>query len=68
MTEVTTCTDEHREVELICVCCNCRRERTASDEWQEHHPVKGERLTHGICPACLDELYPEIAPLIRQLA
>ncbi len=53
--------------ELTCVCCNCQRERTDADadRWQEHTPRPGERLTHGICPECLFELYPDLAPLVR---
>ena len=51
--------------EMTCVCCNCKREKTSNDEWREHTPRPGERLTHGICPVCLYELYPDIAPLIR---
>lgn len=50
--------------EMICVCCNCQRER-AGDEWRDHTPRAGERLTHGICPRCLYQLYPDIAPLVR---
>jgi len=50
--------------EMICVCCNCKRERDAFDEWHDHTPQPGERLTHGICPTCLRALYPEIAPLV----
>ena len=46
--------------EMTCVCCNCRRAR-AADEWQEHTPRPGERLTHGICPDCIYQLYPDIA-------
>jgi hypothetical protein len=52
-------------VEMTCVCCHCKRERTDADEWREHAPRRGERLTHGICPACMYELYPDIAPLVR---
>ena len=51
--------------ELICVCCNCQREKITSDEWRDRTPQPGERLTHGICPECLDTLYPDIAPLVR---
>ena len=50
--------------QMKCVCCNCHRERTEENEWREYHPVAGERLTHGICPHCLFELYPDIAPKI----
>jgi|GEM_PF-4452353 len=50
--------------EMTCVCCNCHRQRTEANEWQEHCPVAGERVTHGICPACVYELYPDIAVLV----
>lgn len=49
---------------LTPVCCNCQRERVGADDWREHVPVEGERLTHGICPTCLFVLYPDVAPLI----
>lgn len=51
--------------EMTCVCCNCHRERAGTGEWRDHTPRPGERLTHGICPACLYHLYPDIAPLVR---
>ena len=51
--------------EMTCVCCNCQREKITGDEWRDHTPQPGERLTHGICPECLDALYPDIAPLVR---
>jgi hypothetical protein len=54
--------------EMTCVCCNCQREQTASNEWRDHTPQPGERLTHGICPACLYVLYPDIAPYVRARA
>ncbi len=50
--------------EMTCLCCSCQRERTPDEEWHEHTPVVGERVTHGICPACLYVLYPEYAPLV----
>jgi hypothetical protein len=67
MTQLILCVeDQHRQdprgAELICVCCHCQRERTPAGDWREHHPVAGERLTHGICPECAYELYPELAP------
>jgi hypothetical protein len=65
MMETTLLKDRHTAEEIICVCCNCKRERTAGDEWREHTPQPGERLTHGICPACLYTLYPDIAPLVH---
>ena len=56
------------DTKMTCVCCHCRRERTAADEWRDRTPIAGERLTHGICPVCLYELYPDLAPLIRPRA
>ena len=53
------------DLELTPICCGCRRERCGSDEWREHTPTAGERVTHGICPACLYDLYPDLAPLVR---
>jgi hypothetical protein len=65
MTELAPREESRAEDEMTCVCCHCQRERTAADEWGAHRPRAGERLTHGICPACLYELYPDIAPLVR---
>jgi hypothetical protein len=57
-----SCVDEPQ---MTCVCCHCQRERTENNEWRDRCPVAGERITHGICPCCLYELYPDIAPLIQ---
>lgn len=58
-------TENRAPNELTCVCCSCKRERTGTDEWRAHVPQTDERITHGICPDCLYELYPDIAPLVR---
>lgn len=50
-------------VALTCVCCNCRRVRDR-DTWVERPLAPGQRVTHGICPECVYELYPDIAQLI----
>jgi hypothetical protein len=48
--------------ELICVCCNCDRVRGRSGQWHaDSTPLAGERRSHGICPECFVELYPEYA-------
>jgi hypothetical protein len=65
MTEVVSRAERRTAHEMTCICCNCKRERVGSDEWREHVPHPGEQLTHGICPTCLYELYPDIAHLIR---
>jgi len=50
--------------DLTCVCCNCQREKADNNEWREYRPVSGKRVSHGICPHCLWELYPDVAPQI----
>lgn len=57
-------TEPKTKSEMTCVCCNCKRSRANNSEWQEHTPRPGERLTHGICPTCIRQLYPDIAPLV----
>jgi hypothetical protein len=61
-------TERLRLADLTCVCCHCQRERTDDGRWDERTPRNGERLTHGICPACLYDLYPDIAPFVRPRA
>jgi hypothetical protein len=65
MLETPVLNERLAPAEMTCVCCNCRRARASADEWRDHTPRAGERLTHGICPACLYDLYPDIAPLVR---
>ena len=65
MTKVASYQERRVAHELVCVCCNCQRERIDADEWRDHVPHAGEQLTHGICPNCLNELYPDLAPLVR---
>ncbi len=65
MTELAAHDESRIAHELVCVCCNCKRERTSPDEWRVHVPQAGEQLTHGICVVCLYELYPDVAPLVR---
>lgn len=50
---------------LLPMCAWCRRIRHDGNEWStlEHYLVKqaGVRMTHGMCPACMREHYPEFA-------
>lgn len=48
---------------IIPLCMHCHKIRTDADSWQridrylqEHSDLK---ISHGVCPECLDRLYPE---------
>jgi DNA-binding response OmpR family regulator len=51
---------------LIPICANCKKIRDDKGYWQGVDKYIGEhteaRLSHGICPDCFKELYPEIPP------
>lgn len=54
---------------LVPICCNCdkirhpRQDPFCRSSWFSSAPYKNElesdKLTHGICPDCLEKLYPE---------
>jgi len=49
--------------DLIPMCSNCKKIRTKEDKWMELEDYLREytelELTHGICPNCIKELYPD---------
>jgi len=46
---------------IIPICCHCKRIRNEAEFWQQveayFHDYIGVDFSHGICPACLQELY-----------
>jgi hypothetical protein len=50
---------------MLPICANCRKIRDDGGYWAQIEDYLGSRtaveFTHGICPDCLTELYPEIA-------
>ena len=60
---------EHMRAELdllrgiLPTCAGCKRIRTEDGEWQEIEAYvaehSGAEFSHGLCPACVDRLYPE---------
>ena len=50
---------------LMPICSHCKSIRDADGEWRsvesflEHHSEAG--LSHGICPNCVEKLYPELS-------
>jgi len=51
--------------EFIPICANCKKIRNDDGFWQQLEVYmskhKGLEFSHGICPECMKELYPEIA-------
>ena len=51
--------------ELIPICSSCHKVRDDQDYWSSLERFvssrTGSRFTHGLCPGCLTDLYPEIA-------
>ena len=49
---------------LLPICANCKKIRNAEGAWTQLEAYIAEQseadFTHGICPACMAELYPEI--------
>jgi len=49
---------------LLPICCNCGKARMRNGRWvQPEAPVLiglHRHLSHGLCPDCLLELYPEL--------
>ena len=56
--------------EIIPICANCKRIRDDQQYWQSVEAYFkdhiGVEFTHGLCPTCVDELYPEHARGPRQ--
>jgi PAS domain-containing protein len=56
---------------LLPICANCKKIRSSTNQWQ---PIEGYikdhivdvDFTHGLCPDCLSDLYPEIAKLSKE--
>jgi hypothetical protein len=50
--------------QMIAVCSSCHRRREENGGWcrcGEEVSDPGVLLTHGLCPDCLQRLYPEFA-------
>ena len=58
--------------DMVPICSHCHAVRTAGDHWQRleryFQDVVGAKFSHGICPACVAQHYPEypdtIAPRV----
>ena len=56
--------------DLIPICANCKKIRDDRAYWQSvesyFNIYIGVSFTHGICPACMGELYPEYAEKMKK--
>lgn len=47
---------------MITACCNCWRIKNDTGEWiNVDLDPETPNISHGICPDCIRELYPEFA-------
>ncbi|MFA6469738.1 MAG: PAS domain-containing protein [Bacteroidota bacterium] len=55
---------------LIVICSSCRRVKISHEEWtpitDTFNKAIADTISHGICPACVYKLYPELAEMILQ--
>ncbi len=49
---------------IIPMCAECKKIRNSREVWEEPEKFiqkhSGAKISHGICPACLKRLYPEL--------
>lgn len=49
---------------IISICCGCGSIRNPAGAWDRsadfRRQLPSNRLSHGICPACVERLYPEV--------
>ncbi|MBF0469400.1 MAG: response regulator, partial [Desulfamplus sp.] len=63
--ELSNSLDEIKTLrEIIPICCNCKKIRDDEGYWQQLEGYlkenSGIEFSHGICPKCSKELYPEL--------
>jgi|WetSurMetagenome_2_1015567.scaffolds.fasta_scaffold200476_2 PAS domain S-box-containing protein len=59
----------HDRNQLITICSSCKRLQVGEEEWQpiteRFRDAIGDSLSHGVCPVCIEALYPELAELLK---
>lgn len=57
---------------LLPICAECKKIRDDQGYWRQVEYYIAERtdahFTHGICPGCMDKLYPEVAEKVKAAA
>jgi len=53
---------------IVPVCASCKRIRDEAGNWRQFESYIGARtqaeFSHGICPECMEKLYPEYKPKV----
>ena len=53
---------------LLAVCAGCRKIRADDGDWEENEAYIREHaeaeFSHGLCPGCIREMYPEYADAV----
>ncbi|GEM_PF-3153971 len=55
--------------EVVLFCCGCNRTKDKDDNWTYAYPenFSNGRIVYGLCPTCLEEMYPEYRRVDDQL-
>ena len=55
---------------VILVCANCKKVRNGAGDWKQRKtPInlcEDIIISHGLCPDCMRELYPEVADKVLE--
>jgi PAS domain-containing protein len=56
---------------LLPICAHCKKIRSGDNKWQQIEGYIKDHIvdvdfTHGLCPDCMTELYPEIAKMSKE--
>jgi hypothetical protein len=58
--------------DIISICCGCGSVRSAPGSWDRgadyRRTLPTNRLSHGICPPCLERLYPDMFEILAEKA
>ncbi|MBW8888708.1 MAG: hypothetical protein JF616_13205 [Fibrobacteres bacterium] len=58
--------------DIISICCGCGSIKNEAGAWARdldyRRLLPSNRLSHGICPACVERIYPELAGLLAKRA
>jgi hypothetical protein len=58
--------------DIISMCCGCGSIKNEAGAWDRdldyRRLLPSNRLSHGICPGCVERIYPELAEVLAQKA
>lgn len=62
---------EHSETSVICMCSSCKSIRDMKGRWRRLERFLNQKynlvFSHGICPDCFQDMYPETPEEVKQL-